>query len=147
MLPSILVDREPLESQHPPRSKLGFYISGDEYWRLHCEFADAVFDEGELEGDYPCHFDGAAKGDFAVALRKVQVADGESRSRYVHGEIGPRAAAEVLDVAVSAVLGTSGDGAGTFGVDLGCQGPGRGACVRVCGIWEESYDAVGEGGA
>ena len=50
------------------------------------------------------HLDGAAEGDLAVALREVDVAHREAAALHVDGEVDLRAAREVLDVAVAAVL-------------------------------------------
>lgn len=95
-----------------------------------------MFEDAEFDGDATGHFDGAAEGNFAVALGEVEVAYGELRSRDVDGEVDFAAAGEVFDVAVSAVLDThiissvlySG---GYTGKGLGKHTSGRPGTVRA----------------
>jgi hypothetical protein len=64
----------------------------------------AALDEVHAGVDEPAHLDGAAEGDLAVALTEVQVAAGQRGAGDVDGVVHARAAGEVLDVVVSAVL-------------------------------------------
>lgn len=66
---------------------------------LHAELGLAVLDDVELDGDDAGDLDGAAEGDLAVALREVQVADGELAALDVHGQVHLAASTQVLDVA------------------------------------------------
>jgi len=50
------------------------------------------------------HFDGAAKGDFAVALAEVQVAHRQPGALDIDREEDLRAAGQILDIAVTAML-------------------------------------------
>lgn len=107
MLLAVLVDGEPFECQIPAGAELGFNRAGVEDGRLHPHLRHPVFDHCELDRDDTRHLDGAAEGDFPVALREVQVADGEFGPWDVHGEVDFGAAGEVLDVTVSSVFGTA----------------------------------------
>ena len=64
------------------------------------------------------HLDGAAEGDLAVALGEVEVAHREPGALHVDREVDLRAARQVLDVAVAAVLARR-HRARAFGRDLG----------------------------
>src|SRR5439155_13244552 len=61
--------------------------------------------------------DRTAEGDLAVALAEVQVAHRETGAGHVDREVDLRAAREVLDVAIAAVLARR-HGARAFGADL-----------------------------
>lgn len=118
MLLSILVDAEAFESQVPAGPVVRLDGAGEEERRLHGEVGLAVLHDAQLEGDDAGHLDGAAEGDLAVALGEVQVADAELGALDVHGQVDLAAAAQVLDVAVAAVLGPAGDGASALAPDL-----------------------------
>ncbi|MNT47452.1 hypothetical protein D3C72_1841680 [compost metagenome] len=60
------------------------------------------------------HFDGAAKGDFTIALREVQITDRQATTLHIHRKKHAGAARQVLDVAVAAMLAGR-HGAGAFG--------------------------------
>lgn len=105
--------------------------SGQEQRALHPQVRHSVLHDGELDGDDAGHFDGAAKGDFAVALGEVQVANAEFGAFDVHGEVDFAATAQILDVAVSTVLGAAGDGSCTFLAHLVFNVPCATARVHV----------------
>lgn len=115
----MMINTKPLKIQDPSRSKLRLHRTGQVYRALDSQVRESVLDHLEVDGDDACHFDGAAKRDFAVPLGEVQVADAEFGAADVHGEVYFGAPREVLDVAVAAVFGTAGDGAGAFGPDFG----------------------------
>lgn len=140
-----MIDTKPLEIQHPPRSKLRLNRSGQIDWALDPQVLQSVLEDFEVDGDDARHLDGAAKGDFAVALGEVQVADGEFGAADVDGQVDFGATREVLDVAVSAVFGAAGDCAGAFGADFGFEGLGGGAGVDVEGLWAGILVASFEG--
>lgn len=102
-----MVDAEALEGQVATGAELRLNGARMENGRFHAHVRHAAFNHVELDGDYAGHLDGAAEGDFAIALREVQVADGEFGAGNVHWEIYLAAAAEVFDVAVPAVLGAA----------------------------------------
>ena len=67
-------------------------------------FVDAALDDIDMQMDPSGHLDGSAEGDFAIPLREVVVAHGELGALHIDREIDPRAARNVLDVAVPAML-------------------------------------------
>lgn len=142
----VLVDAEALEGEIAAGAVMGLDGPREEERGSHIEILDAVLHDGELEGDDAGHFDGAAEGDFAVALGEVEVADGEFGAGDVHGEEDAGAAGEVLDVAVAAVFGAAGDGAGALPADFVFDGAGGGAGVDVLGFGGLGDDAVEGGG-
>ena len=76
------------------------------------------------------HLDGAAEGDLAVALGEVEVAHREPAALDVDREVDPRAARQILDVAVAAVLARR-HGARALGGGLGLASPVEpAACAR-----------------
>ncbi len=90
--------------------------------RLEHGLADAVLvaaalDEIDVHVDPAGHLDRAAEGDLAVALREVQVADDDAAALDIDRQVDAAAAAQVLDVAVAAVL-TRRHGAGTLAPGL-----------------------------
>lgn len=107
MLLALLVDREPFKGKVAPGAELRLHGACVEDWRLHVQLGHSVLDHAELERDHAGHLDCAAEGDLAVALREVEVSDGELGAWDVHGEIHLGATGEVLDVAVSAVFGAA----------------------------------------
>lgn len=119
MLLPLLIHTKPLKINIPPGTKLRLnrsrYVNGT----LDIEFLDTTFHNTKLERNHPRHLNRTAKGNFAVALAKVQVADAEFSTRHMDGEVDFGAAGEVLDVAVSAVFGAARDGAGAFLADFG----------------------------
>lgn len=68
MLFPVFVDAEAFKVEVPSGTELGFHRTRDEDGGFHAELAHAVFDDIEFEGDAAGDFDGAAEGDFAVAL-------------------------------------------------------------------------------
>lgn len=68
LLPRVEVDAEALKVDHPARPELRLDGARDEDGALEPERAHAVLEHAELERDDPSHLDGAAEGDFAVAL-------------------------------------------------------------------------------
>ena len=131
VLLALLVNAEALERQIPPGSIMRLYGSGQEQRALHSQVRHSVLHDGEFDRDDAGHFDGAAKGDFAVALGEVQVANAEFGAFDVHGEVDFAATAEVFNVAVSAVLGAAGDGSRAFFAHLGFDVPRSAARVHV----------------
>ena len=76
----------------------------------------------------------------------MEVSDAEFRAGDVDGEEGAAAAGEVLDVAVSAVLGAAGDRAGAFLADFGFEVGGGGAGVdvlRLGGLGDDAVEGAG----
>jgi hypothetical protein len=133
-LPPLLIHRKPFKINIPPQPKLRLDRSGDINRTDTAQVGHAILDDLELDGNHAGHLDGAAKRDLPVALRKVQVADGELGPLDVHRQIHFGPAREVLDVAVAAVLGPAGDGARAFEADLFREGWGGLAGVDVHGF-------------
>lgn len=104
MLLAVLINTDAFEVQVPARSEVRLVDARNKQWSLHAEFLDTALDDVELERDSPSHLDGAAEGDFAVAFGEVQVADGETGTFVVDGEVDFGAAGEVFDVNVTAVI-------------------------------------------
>ena len=131
MLHPLLVDAEPFKRQIPSGAVMRLHWPRQEERALHVQIPDAALHHRQLQRDDAGHLDGAAKGDFAVALGEVEVADAELGAGDVDGEEDPAAAAQVLDVAVAAVLRAAGDGPRTLFADLLLQLAGCGAGVHV----------------
>lgn len=108
----MLVHAEALEVDVPARAKLRLDGTRDVDGALHADLRHATLHDRELDRDHTSHLNGTAEGNLAVALREVQVADGELGALDVHGQVDLAAAREVLDVAVAAMFGAAGDGAG-----------------------------------
>ena len=143
---AILIDAEALERQIAPRPVMRLDGPGQKQRGLHAEVGHAVLHHRQLDGDDTGHFDGAAKGDFAVALGEVQVADAELGPLDVHRQVDLAAAAKVLDVAVAAVLGASRDGARAFAADFGFDVAGAAAGVHVLrlgGLGDDFVEVLG----
>lgn len=71
VLLAVLVDTEALEVDHPAGAKLRLHGARDVdggFAADHAEFALAVLDDVEFDGDDPRDLDGAAEGDFTIAL-------------------------------------------------------------------------------
>ncbi len=116
MLLAVLVDRDAFEDQivlvvRRDRRRL-------EHGILDAVFGDAVLDDVDLDVQPAGHFDGAAEGDLAVALAEVQIAHREPAAGHIDREVDLRAARQILDVAIAAMLARR-HGAGAFGADLG----------------------------
>ncbi len=109
-------------------------------------FLDAVFDEADADVEVAGHFDGAAEGDFTVALAEVEVAHGKAAVFHVNREVDFGSASEVFDVAVAAVFAGR-DGAGAFGCGGVSGGTGHAAHVRGVRVRKrrEGGDAAGFG--
>ena len=116
MLLALLVDRDALEDQivvvvRRDRRRLEDRI-------LDAVFRHAILDDLDLEMQPAGHLDGAAEGDLAVALAEVQVAHRETAALHIDREVDLRAARQILDVAIAAVLARR-HGARAFRRDLG----------------------------
>lgn len=70
MLFALLIHTKPLKVDIPARTKLRLHRTRDVNGTLHVELLHAALHNAELDGDDACHFDGAAEGDFAVALEE-----------------------------------------------------------------------------
>lgn len=114
----MLVHTETLEVDIPAGAKLRLDRPRDVDGRLHGQLLHAVLHHGEVDRDDAGHLDGAAERDLAVALREVQVADGELGAFHVDGQVDFAAAGQVLDVAVAAVFWPAGHSASAFSADF-----------------------------
>lgn len=135
VLLAVLVDTEALKVNIPTRAELGLHGAGDVNWALHVEMLDAALHDAELHCDASGHLNGAAEADFAVALAEMQVSDTEFGARNVNGEVDFAAAGQVLDIAVSAVLGTAGNGACAFLAYFLLDAVVGAAGMHVDGLW------------
>lgn len=135
MLFPVLIDTESLEVDVPARSELRLYRTRHVDGTLHVQVLDAVFHDAALDRDDACHLNGATERDLAVSLREVQVSDTELCALDMHGEIDLGAAGEILDVAVSAVFGTAGDGASALTADFLFQRRVGMSGVYVLRLW------------
>ena len=142
MLHPLLVHAEAFKREVASGPVMRLHGARQKEGALHIQMLDATFHEREFERDDACHFDGAAKGDFAVALGEVEVADGEFGAGDVDGEEDFAAAAQVLDVAVAAVLRAAGDGARALVADLVLERARGGAGVHVLGLGRLGDDAL-----
>lgn len=142
MLHPLLVDAEPFKRQVPSGAVMRLHGPRQEKRTLHVQILDAALHHRQLQRDDAGHLDGAAKGDFAVALREVEVADAELGAGDVDGEEDSAATAQVLDVAVAAVLRAAGDGPRALFADLLLQLAGGGAGMDVLRLRRLGDDAL-----
>ena len=147
MLHALLVDAESLKSQIPTRSVMGLHGSRQEKRALHVQILHAALHHRQLQCDDPGHFNRAAERDLPVSLREVEVADAEFGAGNVDREEDFAAAAQVLDVAIAAVLGAAGYGSRSFFADFLFELAGCGARVDVLGLGWLGDDALEFGGA
>ena len=75
--------------------------------RLHPQISHTIFHDLEVNGNDTSHLNGTTKGDFAVSLGEMKISDAELGTLDVDREIHFATTAQVLNIAVSAVLGTS----------------------------------------
>lgn len=68
VLLAVLVDGEALKVQRPAGRELGLHGAGDVDRRLEAQVGHTVLDHFEVDGDDAGHLDGAAEGNFAIAL-------------------------------------------------------------------------------
>ena len=134
VLLALLVNAEPFKCQVPARSIMRFDRPGEEQGRFHAEVSHAVFHDGEFDGDDAGHFYGTTERDFAVALGEVEVADAEFGAFHMDGEVDFAAAAEILDIAVPAMLRAARDGPRAFLANLCFYVTGAAASVHVLGL-------------
>lgn len=119
MLLPMLIHAEPLESQIPSGPIMWLHRSRKIQWTLHPQIRNTVLHHLEINRNHACHLNRATERDLAIALREMQVADGELRTSDMDREEDLGATREVLDVAVPAVFRTAGDGARTFFTHFG----------------------------
>ena len=142
MLHALLIDAEPFKRQIPSGPIMRLDGSRQKQRTLHIQIPNPALHDRQLQRDDAGHLDGAAKGDFAVALGEVEVADAELGAGDVHGQEDAAAAAQVLDVAVAAVLGAAGDGARALLADFVLERAGGRAGVDVLGLGRLGDDAL-----
>ena len=140
MLLALMIDAESLKSQIPPRPVMRLHWPGQENRALHAQILHPILHNGKLQRDYPRNLNGATERDLAVALRKMQVANAEFGALDVDRQIGLAASAEVLDIAVPAMLGAAGDGSSALLPDLFADLVRGTACVHVLGLGGLGYD-------
>lgn len=63
VLLSVFVDAEAFKVDVPARTELRLDRTGNVNGRLGAELGHAALHDGELDGDFACHLDGAAEGD------------------------------------------------------------------------------------
>ena len=131
MLHALLIDAEALKREIPARTVMRLHRSRQEQRTLHIQIRHAAFHDGQLQRDDAGHLDRAAEGDFAIALREVEVADAELGPGDVDREENFAAAAQVFDVAVPAVRGAPRYGPRSLFADFLFQVAGCGARVDV----------------
>ena len=85
MLLPVLVDAEPFEGEVATGSELRLHGALVEDGGFHAEIGHAVFHDAEFQGDDAGHFNGAAKGYFAVALWIREKEIGELVGKFWEG--------------------------------------------------------------
>src|ERR1700677_5262431 len=103
-------------------------------------FGDAVLDDVDLEMHPARHLDRAAEGDLAIALAEVQVTHRETAAGHIDREVDLRAARQILDVAIAAMLARR-HGAGALGAD-----PGLDIALGLAGMGGRSEWRGGQSG-
>ena len=147
MLLPLLIHAEALEGQIPPGSIVWFHGPGQEKRALHRQILHPILHHAQLDRDDPRHLNGAAKGDFPIALGKVQVPNAEFGAGNVDGEVDFAATAKVFNIAVATVLRAAGDGARAFFPNLLFDFVGGAACVDALGQRGKSDNSFEVGGA
>lgn len=75
MLFSMLIHTESFKVNVSTRTKLWLHGPGDVNGAFEAQVGHAVPENLEVDGNHTSHFDGAAKRNLAVTLRKVQITD------------------------------------------------------------------------
>jgi hypothetical protein len=142
MLLAILIHTEALKVNIPAGAKLRLHRTRDINRRFHRELLHATLHDGEIDRNHTRHLNSATERNLAIALREMQIADGELRSLHVHGKVHFAATRQVLDIAVAAVLGAPWNRASALFADFlfGCFVCAAG--VHILGLRGESYVAV-----
>src|SRR5690606_2082838 len=138
VLLALLVDRDAFEDHVVVVAR--FDRAGLEDRILDAVLGHAVLDQVDPQVNPAGHFDGAAEGDFTVALAEVQVADRQAAAFDVNRGVDLGTARPVPDVAVAAMLARWPAG-GASGGGLGLFLAGQAAPVRGFGVGQ-----VGEAG-
>ena len=110
MLHPLLIDAESLEGQIPAGSIVRLHGSRQEERTLHVQILHAILHHRQFHRDDAGHLDCAAERYLPVTLREVEVADAELGPGDVDREEDFAAPAQVLDVAVAAMLWAAGYG-------------------------------------
>ena len=101
---SMLINREPLESQVATRTVMRFNWSWEIDWRFHSQIRHTILHDFEIDGDDTGHLDSSTEGDLTVTLREVQITDTKFCPLDVDWEEDFAAAAQVLDVTISTMF-------------------------------------------
>ena len=143
MLHALLINAKPFKRQIPSGAIMRLHRPGQEQRALHLQILDPALHDRQLQRDHPRHLDCAAEADFSVPLREVQIANAELGTLDVNGQIYFASSAQVLDVAVAAVLGPAGDRARALLADLFFERARRGAGVHVLrlrGLGDDAFE-------
>ena len=124
----MLVHTEALKVDIPPGAELRLNRTGNVNRRLHGELLHPALHNRKLDRNHTRHLNGATERNLAIALREMQIPNRELGPLDMHRKVNLAAARQVFDVAVSAVFGAAGDGAGTFFADFVFGGLGGVAC-------------------
>src|ERR1700728_1417865 len=147
VLLALLVDRDAFEDQIIIVCRN--YLRGFEDRILDSVFVHAAFNEVDLQVDPSSHLDGATEGDLAVTLAEVKVAHRQAGALYINRKKDLRAARQILDIAVAAMLARR-NGARAFGrnlvfhVALGSTAMRRGRERRISQRWHTGWIGVDE---
>ena len=132
-----LVHRDAFEDQ------VVLVVGRDGAWFEHRVFdpvlGHAAFDQLDLHVHPAGHFDGAAEGDFAIALAEVQVTHRQPGAVHIHREEDLRAAGQILDVAVTAMLTR------WHGARAGQRGQVAGLALHLAHVRGRRHRCVGQG--
>ena len=142
MLLAVLVYTEALEVDVSSRAELRFNGSRDVDGRLHAQLRDTTFHDAELEGDDTRHFDCSTERDFTISLTEVQVSYTEFGTLDMHREEYLGSAGQVLDVAVTTMLGSTRNRPCAFTANLLFQLARRSTSVYVLWAWRLGNGAV-----
>lgn len=129
MLLAVLIDAEALEVNVTTRTELRLDRPRNVDGRLHGKLLHPALHHGEVDGDYTRHLNRATERNLAIALREVQITNGELGALHVHGKVDLAAARQVLDVTVAAVLRATGHGTSALFADFLFD-----RCVRATGM-------------
>merc|ERR1712014_397370 len=99
VLLAVLVDAEAFKVNVSAGTELRLNRTGNVNGTLHVPLHDREFDR-----DDACHLNGTAERDLTIALREMQVTNGELCTLHMYRQIHLASARKVLDIAVATVL-------------------------------------------
>ena len=140
-----MIHAEALKGQIPSGPIMRLHGPRQEQRAFHAQIFHPILHHAQFQRDHTRDLDRAAEADLPVALAEMQVADTEFRAFDVDREEDFAASRQVLDVAVPAVFGAPGHGAGSFFPNFLFYVLGGAAGMHIHGLRRESNLSTGIG--